>query len=160
MGHRSPPSAQTARAFSHLAIGAAVSALPASGNKENIDAAINKIAEVSPGAGKVLKANAWTTVAAFLVGFAAVLAGLNDGYDVYEKYEVRDKLSLLYQAMSKIIVKPVSSHEYHVDHPKGDEHPRTSQDRSGNLRTYRDRLNNSTSIPSNIPVPIPRPRRP
>ena len=137
----------------------AIAASVTSGSQQ-LDEAINAIAEVSPAAANILKVGvARQLVAAVLLLFAG-MAAANTLYDFNEKYQPEHYAEAIFSTMSQLVMKKVSDDEYRIESSQSSIEPRGAKKSSERLRKHRNNLNNSTAIPSNIPVPIPRPRRP
>lgn len=144
------------------AIGAVVAATPQSidpANSDEINKAIDKIAEVSPAAADVLRKGLARRMFGVLLLLFTTLAALSEAYDFNEKYKALDTLSIIYSEMSEMIVKKVGDHDYQVKRVDAEEHPRVGNSSKGILRKHSEQLNSSTALPKNIPIPIPRPAK-
>ncbi|RVL15852.1 hypothetical protein [Sinorhizobium meliloti] len=141
-------------------IGAIAGSVTSQSTSSDIEEAINKIAVISPAAAAVLKRPQVQKLMSALFLLFLSIASLNQLADFNEKYHATEFAGKIYTAMSQYIVQSVGAHESEIQHAQEQENPRIANPRNDQMRKHRNHLNNSTAMPQNIPIPIPRPARP
>lgn len=125
-----------------------------------IDAALEMIGEISPSVAVVLRQGLARKMIAGVLFVLGAMAAYNMAHDFNNNTGATDHVRFLYSEASKFIVEKVGDHEYKINKGESSEQAGITKQRSQEFRKRRDKLKNSTAIPLNVPVPIPRPTGP